>query len=156
MRKRKNGIFLKKKGGKGDLKVELDVILNQEEILWRPRSRVQWLEHGDRNTRYFHIQASARRRKNTICRIEYESQTFDKPAKIKQIFSNYFSDLFSSPGIESNIKPAWEVLYQDYLGGRSQLERPFTEKETKNVVFGLAKEEAPGPDGFPGSFYQRY
>ncbi|XP_073355348.1 uncharacterized protein [Aegilops tauschii subsp. strangulata] len=38
----------------------------REEILWRQRSRIQWLMEGDNNTAFFHRKASARRRKNRV------------------------------------------------------------------------------------------
>ncbi|KAK9025106.1 hypothetical protein V6N11_065003 [Hibiscus sabdariffa] len=35
------------------LKGDLDVVLWQEESLWFQRSRSQWIEDGDRNTKYY-------------------------------------------------------------------------------------------------------
>ena len=38
-------------------------LLLQEEIIWKQRSRITWLQHGDRNTRFFHTMASFRKRR---------------------------------------------------------------------------------------------
>ena len=36
------------------LKQQLEEKYGQEEILWRQKSRVQWLKEGERNARFFH------------------------------------------------------------------------------------------------------
>jgi hypothetical protein len=44
-------------------------LLEQEEMMWRQRSRLQWLAAGDKNTRFFHLRASQRRKKNRIAEL---------------------------------------------------------------------------------------
>src|SRR3954464_9099762 len=38
----------------------------------------------------------------------------------------------------------------------SNLVEPFTEKEVKEVVFKMAHNKSPGPDGFNAEFYQHF
>lgn len=42
---------------------ELDVVLEQEEILWFQKSREKWITLGDRNTKYFFTSTIVRREK---------------------------------------------------------------------------------------------
>jgi hypothetical protein len=44
----------------------IELLLEQEEVHWQQRSRVNWLQYGDRNTSFFHSFASARRKKSFI------------------------------------------------------------------------------------------
>ncbi|KAL4387186.1 hypothetical protein GQ457_09G024730 [Hibiscus cannabinus] len=44
------------------LKLELDIVLMQEESLWHQRARNAWIDKGDRNTRFFHLSAMIRKR----------------------------------------------------------------------------------------------
>ena len=41
-------------------------ILQQEEEFWSVKSRYNWLIQGDRNTKFFHISAVIRRKRNRI------------------------------------------------------------------------------------------
>lgn len=44
----------------------LTELYHREEILWGQCARLEWLMHGDKNTYFFHLRASRRRRKNQI------------------------------------------------------------------------------------------
>ena len=48
------------------LRNELEMVMDQEEILWLQKSRKYWLLHRDRNTNFFHKKTIARRRRNRI------------------------------------------------------------------------------------------
>lgn len=49
---------------------KLETLLEMEECHWKARSRVQWLAHGDRNTKMFHASATERRNRNFIYGLE--------------------------------------------------------------------------------------
>jgi hypothetical protein len=38
----------------------------REEIIWQQHSRIRWLAAGDKNTRFFHLQANQQNKKNKI------------------------------------------------------------------------------------------
>ncbi|XP_071685392.1 uncharacterized protein [Lolium perenne] len=49
-----------------EIESKLHEMFEREEVMYRQRSRQEWLQAGDRNTKYFHNRASHRRRKNTV------------------------------------------------------------------------------------------
>ena len=78
-------------------RAEMNELLKREEIMWRQRSRVQWLQEGNRNTKYFHNKANQRRRKNAIMSIKDEHGVAqEEPLEIERIVVNYFSQIYSS------------------------------------------------------------
>ena len=65
--------------------------------MWRQRSRINWLQSGDRNTRFFHEKASARYKKNLIeGLLDAEGRWQEDEGKIEDIVVDYYNNLFTS------------------------------------------------------------
>lgn len=58
-----------------DLRCKLSEIWNQEEIFWAQKSRIQWLQCGDQNSKFFHLSTIQRRSRNRITRICLSDET---------------------------------------------------------------------------------
>ena len=75
----------------------LDDFLLKQEIYWAQRSRVAWLKHGDRNTKFFHSKASQQRRRNYIKGImNSQEQWVEEVEDIARVAVDYFDNLFSA------------------------------------------------------------
>lgn len=53
-------------------KRNLNELLQRQEIIWRQKSKVEWLTEGDLNTTFFLGRATARKEKNLITRVKKE------------------------------------------------------------------------------------
>ncbi|KAL0010846.1 hypothetical protein SO802_005954 [Lithocarpus litseifolius] len=74
---------------------QLDDLLLKKEIYWAQRSRILWLKHGDKNTKFFHSKASQRRRKNFIKGIQCtQGNWVDEEEEIAKVATDYFDNLF--------------------------------------------------------------
>ncbi|KAK6164360.1 hypothetical protein DH2020_001224 [Rehmannia glutinosa] len=80
-----------------DLEKKVEKLATQEEMFWKQRSRNNWLKHGDRNTPYFHSQASRRKRINTIKGLASKQGDFcTNTTTMGDIIVDYFSEIFTS------------------------------------------------------------
>jgi hypothetical protein len=132
---------------------DLEASLLQEEISWIQKSRVRWLKEGDKCTKFFHQLASANRRNNTIESLIVDGSPTSDLDSIGEHVVNYYESLFSEP---LSWRPRLDNLEFDRLNGEeaSSLEDPFEEREVKEVIKGMDRDKAPGPDGFSMAFFQ--
>ncbi|KAA3457419.1 reverse transcriptase [Gossypium australe] len=115
-----------------DKKIHLNMEIDKEEVYWEQRARVNWLQIGDKNTTYFHRSATTRHRANTI------------------------SKLVLGDGIEVTDDAGLQEAAKDYFETNEALQSPFKEEEVRSALKGMGSVKAPGPDGFPTLFFQKY
>ncbi|XP_059431505.1 uncharacterized protein LOC132165008 [Corylus avellana] len=137
-------------------KKELELLLEKSDIHWKQRAKIDWMRHVDRNTKFYHACANARRKSNTIYVIkDAEERLCTAEVEVQSAFINYFTDLFTSDSTGNTmhcLRPlnCWVTEEMN----RSLLQ-PFTEEEVLFALSNMAPLKAPGPDGFPAEFFQK-
>lgn len=76
---------------------DFNQLLKHEEYFWKLKSRIQWLNEIDANTRFFHITTTQRRRHNRILALtdSVRNWTFD-PTEIQSLITNHFSVIYTT------------------------------------------------------------
>lgn len=132
-------------------------LYHREEVMWRQRSRVQWLSSGDRNTKFFHLRASIRRKKNMIKALQNSLGviTYD-PDELKVMVNDFYKNLYTTEGV-SNMEAVLNCIPRKVTPEMNEvLCAHYTNEEVKAALFQMFPTKAPGPDGFPAHFFQRH
>ena len=95
-----------------ELSVLIENLLEQDEIYWAQRGRINWLKKGDSKSSNFQHCATARRRRNLIKKLKNDSQAWvEGNDNLRPLVCDYFSSLFTSSageidhGLLSSVKP---------------------------------------------------
>ncbi|KAL4342248.1 hypothetical protein GQ457_08G035730 [Hibiscus cannabinus] len=88
------------------LRKELDMVLEQEESLWRQKACSQWFIAGDCNTKFFHASVQARRRANFVSSLKLDDgQWCSDQSQLSVLASSFYNTLFTSTGIGYGVYP---------------------------------------------------
>ena len=78
---------------------KIEELMDQEEKYWWQRSRISWLQSGDKNSKFFHLATLVRRRRNLILSIKDDNGMWTRDKGIiNAMFIEYFTNLFSPLG----------------------------------------------------------
>jgi mannosylglycoprotein endo-beta-mannosidase len=105
----------------------------------------EWTLEGDGNTKFFHLVANGRRRKNLILPLEHDWVNVTEPEQIQKIIYDYYKSLFGrhlGRGVRIGGN-AWVDNRRLSSEDNNWMTRPFTEEEVKEIVFEMNEDSAP-------------
>jgi hypothetical protein len=118
----------------------------------RQRSRLTYIHCGDANTKFFHLKANARRRKNYIqCLQSQDGMVFYQHEKVK-VVDDYFNEHHGT-SITRTMTIDWQALGYE-MRDLQHLELPFSHDEIWRTVFSMSSDKSSIPDGYTGAFFK--
>uniref|UniRef100_A0A803PS58 Reverse transcriptase domain-containing protein n=1 Tax=Cannabis sativa TaxID=3483 RepID=A0A803PS58_CANSA len=135
----------------------LDELLEQEEIYWQQRSRVDWLNAGDRNTKFFHAKASARKSNNTIKFLQLDNGTrVSAKHEMTAAIHDYFAEIFTASSLDEDAVAITLNVIPTTITSEmnADLLKPFEASEVEVALHSMAPDTSPGIDGMSPMFYQ--
>ncbi|XP_075650022.1 uncharacterized protein LOC142620549 [Castanea sativa] len=120
------------------------------------RSRVAWLKHGDKNTKFFHSNASQRRRRNHIQGIKNSDGAWlEEEEEIAEVAADYFDNLFNASTCTQTDDCLNTVPHKLTPEMQQTLTSDFTTEEIKVALFQMGPTKAPGLDDMNALFFQK-
>jgi hypothetical protein len=101
--------------------LERNALMN--EISWRQKSRVLWLQEGDKNTRFFHCIANSNRRRNTISTLSINGELSSDPQAISECITQFYNHLFMEEDCRRPLLDGLCYLLGKQLGWRELLKK---------------------------------
>jgi hypothetical protein len=133
------------------LKSRILGLASAEKSRARQRSRLVWLRKGDANTRFFHVMASARKKRNFIhslaTKTGFATTQTEKHVAIYDHFLNHIGSYIPRSCALNYNNLNWQPRPLNHL------ETPVDIEELHKVIMEAPKEKAPGPDGFIDLFF---
>lgn len=104
---------------------EISMAKTREEIIWRQRSKIQWMQEGDKNSWYFHSKTSQERKNNLIIKLQndHHNGEWQESEQKDKLIGDYFQNLFIA---------AFERFFLKVLNG--------VQRKITNEMNELAKE----------------
>ncbi|KAI5350425.1 hypothetical protein L3X38_003316 [Prunus dulcis] len=141
--------------GEKHLQQEFEDLLDQEDVFWKQKSRVSWLQAGDINFKFFHITILVRRRRrNRIERLkDNNGDWISRKEGLKALAVEYFHWLFLDDVVDIIRSPLPSLFPHTPEADLAAINKEVTEKEVQDALFAIGPYKTPGPDGYSAIFF---
>ncbi|KAG7556378.1 Endonuclease/exonuclease/phosphatase superfamily [Arabidopsis suecica] len=137
-----------------------DHVAELEEGFLKQKSKLHWLQVGDKNNKYFHNAVKARLAQNAIREIKCKDGSIaTEQVDIKTEAVRFFEEFLTHKPVDYEGASTAEI--QDLLEFRCSMSEQnvlvsqVTEEEIRTVLFKMPVNKAPGPDGYTVEFFKQ-
>jgi len=124
------------------------------------RSRVQWVEQGEKNTKFFLGLEKHHQKHNMITSLKTSAKQLNDFDSILQEIVEFYTDLYSSKNIQESLMDEYldKTNMENVLDEReiAICEGPLSIDECTETISKMKKNKSPGNDGLPVEFYQTF
>lgn len=115
------------------------------------------MKDRDRNSIYFHVVVSHRRRINEISKLrDALGALHSQQADMERTTFEYFQSMFTSVSTSSFQQVICHIREVVTSEMNNTLLEDFSQEEVKEALFQMHPTKTPGPDGMNQSFFQKY
>ncbi|XP_015954817.1 uncharacterized protein LOC107479185 [Arachis duranensis] len=126
----------------------------RKEVHWKQMSRSRHAKEMDKNTRYFHNLASARRRNNRIDTLMIHGRVVRNQARIKVAIRDFYKDLYQQE-VSPNVGFRDGLVMQIDMEEAIEVELMPSVEEIKEAVWDCESTKAPGSDRYNMNFIKK-
>ncbi|XP_062028650.1 uncharacterized protein LOC133744575 [Rosa rugosa] len=139
------------------IKYELEKFAEFEEVMWKQKSRIDWLQEGDKNTKFFHAYAKGRGKQNKVTGIFDEHGMWcEDLQEVQDAFVSYFSNLYTTEGC-ANLDLILDKIPRRVSDEVNvKLLKKFERWEIEFSLKHMAAQKSPGFDGMSALFFKTY
>lgn len=133
------------------LNSEMWTALRPKESYLAQKARIDWIQQGDSNSRFFHNMVKHRQKKNQIDALKVGEEWIKEVREIKEEVRNQFSKQFKGEQFNRPTLDGIEIK-QISADEAEYLTAPFSMEEVEEAVWSCEGSKSPGPDGFNFNF----
>lgn len=135
---------------------DMEELLAREEEFWRQKANMQWMTAGEQNTRFFHQSVITRRSRNKIIQLKDDTNSWQQsPILLEDMARQYYLNLYSARAVDECQPSRWNFPPLNHHDKR-WLNREVSTREIKQTLFQMDGRKAPGANGIPADFYQKF
>lgn len=132
----------------------------REDVFWKQKARIEWLQEGDKNTAFFFNSVKSRRQGNSISvPVNERGEQLSSSQGISNEAVQYFEYLFREDVQGGSIEEVQVISYMPSLVTREMnghLMGDISLEELEGTIFQMKKGKELGPDGFLVEFFQEF
>ena len=121
---------------------------------------MQWIDEGEKNTKFFLSLEKRHQCSNTITALKTDKGTVYNTNEIMAEEVTYYKKLYSSKNVkEQDIDEYLREIQMEHILNENQAnlcEGTLNIKECTDIVYRMKKNKSPGSDGLPIEFYQKF